>query len=83
MTGPGDSRSFVELEIECADEAAAQALAQHRQSVELDDSAEWIYLRNQQKKWVARRVSRWPSEPVEPEKGSWLNALFDNFLDGW
>lgn len=43
-------------EIECADEQSARALAAERQAAEQEPGAEWIYLRNRSRQWVARRI---------------------------
>ena len=45
-------------EIQCADRSGAEAKAARRQRDETDPSMEWIYLRDSQQRWVARRVPR-------------------------
>jgi hypothetical protein len=70
-------------EIVCASEVGAKAEAERQQAAELDERAEWIYLRNATEMWVARRVDRYAAdhEPVsfkraaKEEAANLLNPL--------
>jgi hypothetical protein len=53
---PGEPRNGEFYEIVCQSEAIARALAQEREASETERGAEWIYLRNRKKEWVARRI---------------------------
>jgi hypothetical protein len=53
---PGEQRNREFHEIVCQSEATARALAEERQASETENGAEWIYLRNLKKEWVARRI---------------------------
>jgi hypothetical protein len=56
-------------EILCEDRATAATEASTRQARESDPSEfEWIYLRNSEGSWVARRTEREPSESKGPRR---------------
>lgn len=55
----GDANSDFEWrEIQCANREAAEVEARRQQDREATDTVEWIYLRNKEREWVARRVPR-------------------------
>jgi hypothetical protein len=55
----GYASAFARIEVECATEKDASAEAERRQLLEPDpETVEWIYLRNADERWVARRVLR-------------------------
>ena len=56
MPSPGEPCDGEFDEIVCLSERTARALAQERQAAETENGAEWIYLRNLKKEWVARRI---------------------------
>jgi hypothetical protein len=72
-------------EIICDNEAEARAEAARRQRTELDDTIEWIYLRNKAGRWVARReLSNPPERPREQSRlrrvlDAVVEAVIDNF----
>jgi hypothetical protein len=71
-------------EIVCQSEDTARALAQERQAAEPENGAEWIYLRNLKKEWVARRIPPGYFERPEnqhPEKPGLLTIVFGELLD--
>lgn len=74
---------FLREEIPCANEAAAKALASSRQVQEPDgDRVEWIYLRNTQHQWVARRTLRDGSADQDGDAGKGrLEAVVDAAID--
>lgn len=78
MTDEEQSQPSGELEVECADGEAAEAEAARRQAAEDDPEMEWIYLRNKQEVWVARRVRRDGGVSGEPKAsgGAFLSAIF-------
>ena len=61
-TKAGDKASqraeFDVREIQCTNREAAEAEAQRQQELDNADEAEWIYLRNKEGRWVARRTPR-------------------------
>lgn len=73
---------FDRLEIACGSEEAARLEAERRQATDDDERAEWIYLRNAQDVWVARRVPRdWKPKPISAKRAfwEWLTNPFDWF----
>lgn len=55
----GYASAFARIEVECATEKDASTEAERRQLLEPDhETVEWIYLRNADERWVARRVLR-------------------------
>jgi hypothetical protein len=60
-------------EIVCASEEAARQESQRQQADEDDVRAEWIYLRNTEGVWVARRVAR----DSAPKPTSFKRALLE------
>jgi len=71
--------AFGEREIACDSEESARLEAQRQQSAD-DATAEWIYLRNADGAWVARRVPRdWPQTPISFRRAllEWLTNPFD------
>jgi hypothetical protein len=50
--------SHIHQEIPCTDRRDAAAEAASQQQTERDPTMEWIYLRNIDAQWVARRVPR-------------------------
>lgn len=66
-------------EIGCSDRASAEAEAARQQQSETDPSMEWIYLRDSEEQWVARRVPRTGDGP-EPKR-SRGERIFDGALD--
>lgn len=67
---------FDQREIPCANSEAARAEAERQQRLEPEpEQAEWIYLRNQDRQWVARRTLR---NPV-PSR-SFRRALLDGVV---
>lgn len=74
-------QNFASREIPCADREAAAAEAQRRQQHDDDAVAEWIYLRNTQRRWVARRTPRDPAAQTPPRtfRGAVLDTLIDTF----
>lgn len=65
-------------EIVCSNEQAAQAEAARQQIADSSD-AEWIYLRNANGQWVARRTLRGTLAPVSMRKAflEWLTNPFN------
>lgn len=59
-TKAGDKASqraeFDVREIQCTNREAAKAEAQRQQELDHASEAEWIYLRNKEGRWVARRT---------------------------
>jgi hypothetical protein len=84
MTEPiADSVAFAELEVGCATETAAAAESRRRQLLEADpEMVEWIYLRNPEGRWVARRVLRQGPvmTPEVPGSKSLLGKIGDFLL---
>ena len=79
----GDSSAFAELEVGCATETAAAAESIRRQLLETDpETVEWIYLRNLEGRWVARRVLRQGpvKAPEVPGSKSLLGKIGDFLL---
>jgi hypothetical protein len=76
---PQAEQSFASREILCADREAAAAEAQRRQEQDDDVVAEWIYLRNNQGHWVARRTPRDPAAQTQPR--SFRRSLLDTLID--
>ena len=70
--------SFDSREIPCADEQAAHAEADRQQALEDPEDVEWIYLRNKNQQWVARRTPRHLPEEPQSTKKSVLGAVMDN-----
>jgi hypothetical protein len=63
----------------CSDEASARREAEERTSEDVD-GAEWIYLRNDEERWVARRIPPGWSPP-EPEPESMKRAILTSLLN--
>jgi hypothetical protein len=78
---PGAEQNFASREIPCSDCEAAAAEAQRQQLQDDDAVAEWIYLRNTQGRWVARRTPRDPAAQTPPRtfRGALLDTLIDTF----
>jgi len=74
-----EAGEFEEREIVCDGEESAGLEVQRRQATD-DVSAEWIYLRNAEGVWVARRVPRvWRPKPISFKRAlfEWLTNPFD------
>ncbi len=83
MIEPTDQPApFEETEVTVASEAAAAAEARRRQLLETDpDTIEWIYLRNADGQWVARRVLRYGSPPAPVGPKSMLGKIGAFLID--
>ena len=68
---------FDSREVACESEASARAEAERQRLAEDSTQAEWIYLRNREGQWVARRTPR----DLVPRSTFW-GALRD-WLLGW
>jgi hypothetical protein len=68
-------------EIQCSNREVAKAEAQRQQELDNDDEAEWIYLRNKEGRWVARRTPRDIEDYAKPtgRLAALRDALIDNF----
>lgn len=66
-------------EIQCANREVAEATAQRQQELDNVDEAEWIYLRNKDGRWVARRTPRDIESYTKPTGR--LAALRDALID--
>jgi hypothetical protein len=67
----------------CGDEAAAQREAE-KQTAEDPEGAEWIYLRDNEERWVARRIPPgWT--PPKPKPNTWKQAIIEQVFNpaGW
>lgn len=65
-------------EIRCANREAAEVEVHRRQEREDTDTVEWIYLRNKEREWVARRVPRKINVTSEPSGWRrWLGVVAD------
>jgi hypothetical protein len=69
-----------EREILCGDEDSARAQAERQQQLEQAAEAEWIYLRNKDGRWVARRTARDPEPSTPSRKERIFNAIADIFF---
>lgn len=70
--------NFDSREIRCANREIAEAEAHHQQERENADTAEWIYLRNKEREWVARRVPRKLDVSSKPSGWRrWLGIVAD------
>ena len=79
-----DGYRFHETEIIAPNEKAAAAEARRQRLAEPDqETIEWIYLRNKNGRWVARRVLRDPSASVrdDPESKSTWQRVADFVVD--
>lgn len=78
MTDEEQRQSAEQFEVECEDGEAAEAEASRRQADETDPEMEWIYLRNKQEVWVARRVRRDGGVTGQPKAsgGAFMSTLF-------
>lgn len=66
-----------ELDVRCASREAAEAEARHRQDREDNPDVEWIFLRDKDRNWVARRT---PREPRRRLRSSVGDAILDVFI---
>jgi hypothetical protein len=64
-------------DIRCSNREAAEAEARRQQDCEEDSDTEWIFLRDQDRNWVARRTPRLPARPF---RESLFDAMLDVFL---
>jgi hypothetical protein len=71
---------FGRFEIPCLNREAAEAEAKRQQELQTTDEAEWIYLRNKDRQWVARRTSHnTQADPTPPSRWRTLReAIIDN-----
>jgi hypothetical protein len=72
------------VEIVCPSKDTARALAEERQAAETENGAEWIYLRNLKKEWVARRIPPGyveREENLRPEKPGLVTTILQELLD--
>ena len=69
-----------EREMVCGDEDSARAQAERQQQLEQDPDAEWIYLRNRDGRWVARRTARDPQPATPTRRERIFNAIADIFF---
>jgi hypothetical protein len=69
-----------EREILSGDEASARAQAERQQQLEQAPEAEWIYLRNKDGLWVARRTARDPQPSTPSRRERIFNAIADIFF---
>jgi len=76
--GGDQNLDFFWHEIPCVNEAAARAEAQRQQALEDPEEAEWIYLRNKNKEWVARRVPRHLPEKPRSFKRKLMDVIIEN-----
>ncbi len=65
-------------EIVCADEHGARVEAVRQQQLEDPEEVEWIYLRNQNQQWVARRTPRHMPEPPKSRRSKLLDVVREN-----
>jgi hypothetical protein len=76
-TADEQDASFSWREVPCTSEAAAkaEAEAEAENTLEEPEEAEWIYLRNTSKQWVARRAPRHlPGEPKSFKRMPWASS---------
>jgi hypothetical protein len=68
-------------EIQCMNREAAQDEARRQQELDNADEAEWIYLRNKEGRWVARRIPRDIESYSKPtgRLATLRDAIIDNF----
>lgn len=73
---------FRQTEVLCSDEASA-ALEAKRRQVDENPAVEWIYLRNKDRVWVARRTLRDGSAPEDqlPSRG-FCSSVVHEIKDG-
>jgi len=71
---PGES---IEREIRCSSREAAEAESRRQQDREDDPDAEWIFLRDKDRNWVARRSPREPPRRFRQFLG---DAILDVFI---
>lgn len=78
MKSSDQSPPFEWREIPCASAEAARVEAVRQQELEDPDEVEWIYLRNKDQQWVARRTPRHLGPEPSSKRKSILGALVDN-----
>lgn len=75
---PEDSAiEFDWREIVCVDERNAKMEADRQQQLEDPQAVEWIYLRNRDQQWVARRTPRHMSAAPKSAARRFLDAALD------
>ena len=67
----------IELDVRCASRGVAETEARHRQDRADNPDAEWIFLRDKDRNWVARRA---PREPRRRLRSSARDAILDVFI---
>ncbi len=73
---------FEPREIACEGREAARIEAERQEAIETEPTAEWIYLKPEQKReWIARRTLRNPDP--EPSKRPFLVSLIAALLNEW
>jgi hypothetical protein len=70
------------LEVPCASGEDAQAEAARQQLLDDPDAAEWIYLRNKDHQWVARRTPRNLPLPKPTKRSRFLDLLAEFIPSG-
>jgi hypothetical protein len=76
-----DSEVFEWREIPCDSESAAKAEAEQQQQLEDPNEVEWIYLRNRNHEWVARRTPRNLTVSDDDIQGGRVDKLLARLLD--
>lgn len=78
MSAGNEHSNFDCREVRCTNRATAEAEAHRQQEREDTDTVEWIYLRNKEREWVARRVPRKINVTSKPPRWRrWLGVVAD------